>query len=176
MRPIVQPVLLSGVENAYPGSEGATTWKAWTPKAPKAPEPAAGLTSGSISWPNSATELGKPWVISSGLAPGWPAPDVQEVDALAIYFRRELRIGVELRLGCAPVVLSAPVIGEFPHGVQRYAALPPHAGQLARPPGAGQPVVQMVEVGLGDLDAKRVDAVAHHASPVNAAVVLTGKG
>ena len=58
---MVQPVTLSGVEKAYPGRDGATTWKAW---------PAAGLTSGSIRCRNSATELGKPCVISSGFAPG----------------------------------------------------------------------------------------------------------
>ncbi len=63
MRPIVQPTPASGVEKAYPGRDGATTWKAW---------PAAGLTSGSIRCRNSATELGKPCVISSGFAPGWP--------------------------------------------------------------------------------------------------------
>jgi hypothetical protein len=49
VRPIVQPAALSGVEKAYPGRDGATTWKA---------RPAAGLTSGSISSRNSATELG----------------------------------------------------------------------------------------------------------------------
>ena len=58
---MVQPVALSGVEKAYPGRDGATTWKAW---------PAAGLTSGSIRCRNSATELGKPWVMSRGLASG----------------------------------------------------------------------------------------------------------
>jgi hypothetical protein len=39
------------------------TSKAW---------PTAGLASGSIRYRNSATVLGKPWVISSGLAPGRP--------------------------------------------------------------------------------------------------------
>ena len=58
---MVQPVTLSGVEKAYPGRDGAMTWNAW---------PMAGLTSGWISCRNSATELGKPCVISSGLAPG----------------------------------------------------------------------------------------------------------
>jgi hypothetical protein len=60
---MAQPAALSGVEKAYPGRDGAMTSKAW---------PAAGLTSGSIRYRNSATELGKPWVISSGLAPGRP--------------------------------------------------------------------------------------------------------
>ena len=49
IEPLVNPAALSGVENAYPGRDGATTWKA---------APAAGLTSGSISCRNSATELG----------------------------------------------------------------------------------------------------------------------
>ena len=61
MRPIVQPVPPSGVEKAYPGSDGTTTWKAW---------PSAGSTSGSIRCRNSATELGKPCVSSSGFASG----------------------------------------------------------------------------------------------------------
>jgi len=68
---------------------------------------------------------------------------------------------VELRLLRAPVVLRVPVPGELLQAAQRYAAAPPHAGQLAGPPGAGEPAAQVVNVGLGDLDAEGLDAVAH---------------
>ena len=65
----------------------------------------------------------------------------------------------------APVVPRAPVLGELLEVVQRYAAGPLHAGQLAGPAGVGEPVVQVVEVGLGNLDAEGVDLVAHRVSP-----------
>ena len=92
-------------------------------------------------------------------------PDVQEVDALAVDLGDELRVGVELRLGGAPVILRAPVPGELFQVTKRHAAVPPHAGQFAGPAGVGEPVVQVIQVGLGDLDAEGPDAVAHRASP-----------
>ena len=127
--------------NTYPGREGATTWKAW---------PAAGLTSGSIRCRNSATELGKPLVISSGFAPGL-ADDVQEVDALAVDLGGELWVLVEPRLGGAPVVLRAPVLGQLLSGspAERRGSTPRrqarpasghgragHAGTRRRPRGS----------------------------------------
>jgi hypothetical protein len=91
--------------------------------------------------------------------------DVQEVDALAVDLGDELGVPVELRLLAAPVVLRAPVLGEVLEVAQRYAASPRHAGQLTGPAGVRQPVVQVVEVGLGDPDLEGPDLLAHHASP-----------
>jgi hypothetical protein len=82
---------------------------------------------------------------------------MQEVDALAVDLRGELWVLVELGLLGAPVVPRAPVPGELTQVAQWYAAAPPHAGQLARPAGGGEPVVQVVEVGLGNLDAVWLD-------------------
>src|SRR5439155_2693252 len=99
------------------------------------------------------------------LGAGLPGFDVQEVDALAVDLGGELRVGVELRLGGAPVISSAPVTGELLQVAQRDAALPPRAGQAARPAGTGEPATQMVDVGLGDLDAEGLDGITHRASP-----------
>ena len=61
----------------------------------------------------------------------------------------------------APVVAGPPVVGELGQVVQRDAAGPADSGQFARPAGVGEPVVQVVEIGLGDLDAEGFDAVVH---------------
>jgi hypothetical protein len=90
---------------------------------------------------------------------------VQEVDALAVDLGGELGAGVELCLGGAPVIPRAPVAGELFQVSKRQSAVPPRAGQFAGPAGVGEPVVQVVQVGLGDLDAEGPDAVAHCASP-----------
>ena len=63
VRAIVQPVAESGVENAYPGSDGTTTSNAG---------PLSGRVSRSMSPVNSATELGKPCVSTSVRASGCP--------------------------------------------------------------------------------------------------------
>jgi hypothetical protein len=96
---------------------------------------------------------------------GLVGSDVQAVDALAVDLGSELWVLVEPRLLGTPVVLRTPVFGELLQMAQRYAAGPPHAGQLAGPAGVGEPVVQVVEVGLGDLDAEGPNAVAHRTSP-----------
>ena len=99
------------------------------------------------------------------LGAGLAGPDVQEVDALAVDLGGELWVGVELRLGGAPVVAGPPVLRQLLQVAHRHAAGPPRAGQLAGPAGTGQPVVQVLDVGLGDLDTEGLDAVAHRASP-----------
>src|SRR5262249_24040767 len=59
----------------------------------------------------------------------------------------------------APIVPRAPVLGELLEVAKWYAAGPTHAGQLARPAGVGEPMMQVVEVGLWDLDAERLNGV-----------------
>ena len=49
----------------------------------------------------------------------------------------------------APVVARAPVLGQLLDVVERHAVAPPDAGQLVGPAGAGEPVAQVVQVGLG---------------------------
>ena len=99
------------------------------------------------------------------LGPGLAGPDVQEVDALAVDLGGELWVGIELRLGGAPVIAGAPVLGQLVQVAHWHAAGPPHVGQPAGPAGTGQPVVQVLDVGLGDLDTEELDTVAHRASP-----------
>jgi hypothetical protein len=53
------------------------------------------------------------------------------------------------------------VLGKFLQIAKRYAAGPPSARQLAGPAGAGEPVVQVVDVRLADLDAERLNVLAH---------------
>ena len=99
------------------------------------------------------------------LGAGLAGCDVQEVDPPAVDLGRELRVLVKPRLLGAPVVLRAPVPGELLQVAQRHTAGPLHAGQLAWPAGISQPVMQVLDVGLGDLDAEGLHAVAHRASP-----------
>jgi hypothetical protein len=91
--------------------------------------------------------------------------DVHEVDPLAVDGGGELRVLVEPGLLGAPVVAALPVPGELPQVAERHATAPADTGQLVGPAGAGQPVGQVVQLGLGNLDPERVDAVASHASP-----------
>src|SRR5579863_9910129 len=79
-------------------------------------------------------------------------PDVQEVDVLAVDLGGVLRVGVELDLVRAPVELLAPVGGQRANPLQRDTELPADAGQLVGPADAVQPAVQVVQVGLRDLD------------------------
>src|SRR5260370_15524286 len=105
------------------------------------------------------------------LGAGLAGSDVQEVDGLAVDLSGELRVGVEPHLGGAPVVARVPVPREFGQVPQRYAAGPPHAGQLAGPAGVAEPVMQVVDLGLRDLDAEGPDAVVAHAP-----LLLNGAG
>ena len=78
--------------------------------------------------------------------------DVQEVHLRAIDVGEELRELVEPRLGGAPVVARAPVLGQFLEIAERHAAAPAGAGHLVGPAGGRQPLVQVIELGLRDVD------------------------
>ena len=148
MRPIAQPVAPSGVENAYPGRDGAMTWNAWP----------LGRVDQRLDQLQELGDRAREAVRDQQRLRVRPVgPDVQEVDALAVDLGDELGVLVELRLLGAPVVPGAPVLGELLQVAQRYPAGPLDAGQLAGPAGVGEPVVQVVEVGLGDLDAEGLD-------------------
>jgi hypothetical protein len=86
--------------------------------------------------------------------------DVQEMDVLPIDRRRELLMPVELRLPLAPVVLRAPTFGERLHTVERHAVAVSDAGKLIGPAGPREPVTQVIEVRLRNLDPERPDLVA----------------
>jgi hypothetical protein len=90
-------------------------------------------------------------------------PDVQEVDALTVDLGRELRVRVEARLLGTPVEACAPVVGELAEVVGGNTAGPPRAGESGGPAGSGQPVAQVVQVGVGDRDAEGLDVHAGNA-------------
>ena len=68
----------------------------------------------------------------------------------------------------APVVARPPVLGQLLQVVERHAAAPADAGQLVGPAGAGEPIAQVVEVGLGDVDPERPDLGARAAGLTHA--------
>jgi hypothetical protein len=83
---------------------------------------------------------------------------VQEVDLLVVDRGDVLGELVERRLVRAPVVTGAPVFGEVPQVGRGHPTAPADVRQRVRPAGAGQPGVQVVELGLRDVDGERVDA------------------
>ena len=71
----------------------------------------------------------------------------------------ELRERVEPRLLRAPVVLVAPVGDELLEVVARDAPLPADARAARAASASGEPLAQVLEVGVGDRDVERVDVV-----------------
>ncbi len=82
---------------------------------------------------------------------------VQEVDCRAIDGGGELRKCVEPGLPRAPVIRRAPVFGQLLEIRKRHAAAPANARQVIGPAGARQPLAQVVEISLRNVDAKRPD-------------------
>ena len=82
---------------------------------------------------------------------------MHKVHVLAVDDGGELREPVQLRLLGAPVVTGAPVGGQVLQVAERHARLPAATGQLGRPAGAGQPLAQVIEVGLRNVDPERAD-------------------
>ena len=82
---------------------------------------------------------------------------MQEVHVLAVDDGGELGELVQPGLLGPPVVLGAPVGGQVVQVAKRYPGFPAGAGQLVGPAGAGEPVSQVVQVGLGDVDPERPD-------------------
>ena len=83
--------------------------------------------------------------------------DVQEVDDLTVDHGGELGEPVEPRFVRSPVVVGAPVLGQLLQVSERHAPAPSHARQLVGPAGAGEPVPQVIEVRLGDVDPEGPD-------------------
>ncbi len=88
---------------------------------------------------------------------------VQEVDVLPVDLGGELRVLVQLPLVGAPVVAIAPVLRQPLEVVHRHPATPADIGQVRGPPGPVEPVPQVVQVSLGNVDGERPDlAVVLH--------------
>ena len=91
--------------------------------------------------------------------------DVEEVDVLAIDRGRELGEPVQPGLPRAPVVAVQPAVRKASYVRERDPVVGPGPGHLVRPAGSSEPVSEVVEVLLGDVDPVRSDVVLHgHAS------------
>src|SRR5215211_1437402 len=104
--------------------------------------------------------------------------EVREVDGLAVDGGGELRDLVELGLPGPPVVVVAPVVDQVLDIAEGDAVVPAggdraglgtagvQRGELVGPAGPGQPLGQIIQIGLRDLDPKRPDGgIGHDLSP-----------
>src|SRR5579859_3941331 len=89
----------------------------------------------------------------------------------AVDLGQEVRELVHPRLGGAPVEAGAPVLGELLDVAQRRAAAPAHAGHLVGPAGGREPLLQVIELRLRDVDLE----LAHRA-PLQSRVVEAAAG
>ena len=81
---------------------------------------------------------------------------MEEVDVLAVDLGRELGMGVDRGLGRPPVVLVPPRVVER-SDVRLLDAVVDVAGELVGPARPVEPVAQVVEVGLGDVEREGSD-------------------
>src|SRR6202035_1866938 len=84
---------------------------------------------------------------------GLGGADVQEVQLGTVDGGHELGIGVQGRLVGPPVVAGGPVGGQLAQVGGGDAAFPAGTGQVAGPPGPGQALAEVVDLGLRDADA-----------------------
>ena len=80
---------------------------------------------------------------------------------VAVDLGAELRERIEPSLLGPPVVRSAPVVSQFPGVVERDALCPSHAGCLVGPASGVKSPMQVIELFLGDVDAKGTDLSGH---------------
>ena len=79
-------------------------------------------------------------------------PLVDEMDVQSLDVSREVGKPVDgLFLG-APIKLGAPILHQLLYVVQIRAVVPTRPRDLIGPPGAGQPVFQVLEYGIRDMD------------------------
>jgi hypothetical protein len=83
--------------------------------------------------------------------------DVQEVDPLSVDRGGELGERVEPGLVGSPVVVAAPISGELLQVPERHAPAPVRIAEVGRPACAGEPVSQVVDLRLRNLDPERLD-------------------
>src|SRR5215469_15000754 len=77
---------------------------------------------------------------------------MEEMHVRAVDLGGVLRKLIQVPLGRTPVVGGAPVAGQVFEIAQRRPPLPADAGQLGRPAGVFEPAVQVVQIGLRDID------------------------
>src|SRR5690348_12876144 len=84
---------------------------------------------------------------------------MQEVDALALDRRDELRPAVQLGFGRPPVKGGTPVLAKFPDVDNVCTLRPPRVRYLLGPAGTAQPYVKIVDVGIRHGDGERCNTV-----------------
>jgi hypothetical protein len=82
---------------------------------------------------------------------------VDEVNVETVDLGDEVVEPVQRGFACAPVVFICPIVGQLAGVAQRDALIPVIDGFGLRPSRAGQPVLQVGEVCVGNRDAKRID-------------------
>lgn len=82
---------------------------------------------------------------------------MDEVDGLAVDRRGELGKAIEARLLLAPVEPAPPVLGQPTEVGEGNPAAPAHVGELVGPACLRQPVTQVGDVGLRDVDGEGSD-------------------
>ena len=85
------------------------------------PPCAVGSVSGPMTFSCSMIEPGQPWVMITGSAFGCFDFTWMKWMSSPSMLVMKLRIGEELRLGAAPVVVVGPIIGELLHGRELHA-------------------------------------------------------
>jgi hypothetical protein len=80
-----------------------------------------------------------------------------KVDRLPVDLGEVVRELVHARFLCAPVVPGAPVLHHLLEVVVGHAVRPVVAGSSSGVAGAGEPVVEVVKLGLRDLDDEGTD-------------------
>ena len=108
---------------------------------------------------NSTIEPGHPCVMISGVASGSGERMCAKWMSRPVDLGRELRPLVQPRLGGPPVVFVPPVPCQLPQVAARNAVRPSDPGQLVRPPGPVKPLVQIVQIGLRDVDREFIDGL-----------------
>ena len=87
--------------------------------------------------------------------------DVLEMDVEAVDGREEVGSGVDGSLTAAPVVGVGPVLAHLPH-IGEGDPLGPVAHHLGLGPAStGQPITEVVDLGVGDCDGEGADLCAH---------------
>src|SRR5215212_11832188 len=82
------------------------------------------------------------------------------MNRLTVDFSRELRVRIEPRLVRTPVVPGAPELDQSLQVVNGNTAAPTNSGQLARPASAIESLMQIINIGLRNVDVKGTDLSA----------------
>ena len=87
---------------------------------------------------------------------------MDEMDGNIVDHRAEMRKGIHRGFVGAPVVVVDPIIDQFAHIGEVGSGLPiAVVANFLRPAGARQPLRQVIQIGLRNVDVKGMDSVGH---------------